>query len=215
VIAITSPHNPSGAVVSGEALAGLQELATRHGIHVLVDEVYADTLSGDPPRPAAVRSDVFVSTSSLTKAYGLASLRCGWTIAAPDVAAETRRVRGLVDGSTAIPAERLAELAFRNLPRLRDRALAILEPNRRLWNDFLGSRSDLECVSAPASIVFPRFRDGRDAGDFCARLFENERVAVVPGRFFGFPSHLRISLGGATEVLREGLARLSRELERR
>lgn len=214
VIAITSPHNPSGVLASEEALRDIETLARPRGIRVLVDEVYADTLAGIPPPPAAARSDVFVSTSSLTKAYGLASLRCGWAIASKENAPEIRRMRGLVDGSTPIPAERLAVLAFGRLPRLRQRALGILEPNRGLWADFLDSRAELACTATPSSIAFPRFTDGRDAGRFCERLFSSEHVTVVPGAFFGYSSHFRISLGGATETLREGLARISHALDR-
>ena len=213
VIAITSPHNPSGVLVSEESLAALERLARGRGLRILVDEVYADTTASAPPPPAASRSDVVVSTSSLTKAYGLASLRCGWAIASERDASEMRRVRGLVDGSGPIPSERLAELAFRRLVALRERALAILEPNRRLWSDFLASRGELECAPSPASIVFPRFADGRDAAGFCDRLFAREGVAVVPGSFFDRRSHFRVSLGGATDVLREGLSRISRVLD--
>jgi aspartate/methionine/tyrosine aminotransferase len=220
-IAITSPHNPSGSLVAGDGLAALERLARERGLRVLVDEVYADTLAGDPypPRPAAVRSDVFVSTTSLTKAYGLAALRCGWAIASGEVAAEMRRVRGLVDGSGPIPSERLAEVALRNLPALRRRALAILEPNRRLWAEFLASRPELECSPSPtvSSIAFPRFRDGRDAAGFAERLFARTRVAVAPGAFFApgasTASHFRVSLGGATDALREGLSRMSSALD--
>lgn len=216
LVVITSPHNPSGVAASAESLGALESLARRSGFRVLVDEVYADTMPGEAPKPAATRSDVFVSTSSLTKAYGLAALRCGWTIASPQVTTELRRVRGLVDGSGPVPSERLAELAFRFLPLLRERALGILGPNRAIWSGFLASRPELECVDTRSSIAFPRFRlpAGRDAGAFCERLFDAERVAVAPGSFFGLPAHFRVSLGGSTEVLREGLARLSRALER-
>ena len=130
-----------------------------------------------------------------------------------------RRVRGLVDGSGPIPSERLAELALRNRPALRRRALAILEPNRRLWAEFLASRRELECVPSPtiSSIAFPRFRDGRDAAGFGERLFARTRVAVAPGAFFApdgsTASHFRVSLGGTTDALREGLSRMSRALD--
>jgi len=220
-VAVTSPHNPSGAVAPDGDLDALEKLARERGLRVLVDEVYADTLPDDPhpPRPAALRSDVFVSTTSLTKAYGLASLRCGWAIASGDVAAEIRRVRGLVDGSGPIPSERLAEVALRNRVALRRRALALLEPNRRLWAEFLASRPELECAPSAtrSSIAFPRFRDGRDAAGFCDRLFAATRVAVAPGAFFApgpsTASHFRVSLGGATESLREGLSRMSQVLD--
>ncbi len=68
---------------------------------------------------------------------------------------------------------------------------------------------DLECVPSRATIAFPRFRDGRDAGPFVQRLFERHGVAVAPGCFFDSPAHFRLSFGGSTEKLRRGLAAIA------
>jgi aspartate/methionine/tyrosine aminotransferase len=212
LVILSSPHNPSGVLASDPALEEIARIAERRGFHVLVDEVYAGTLERPQPPAAATRSPAFLSTSSLTKAYGLAALRCGWVISDGETADEIRRVRGLVDGSGPIPSERLAEAAISNLDRLADRARAILEPNRRLWRAFLADRPELECVPSPSSIAFPRFADGRDAAPFAERLQAEEGVAVAPGTFFGAPSHFRVSLGGTTDALAHGLDAITRSL---
>ncbi|MGH9368100.1 MAG: aminotransferase class I/II-fold pyridoxal phosphate-dependent enzyme, partial [Thermoanaerobaculia bacterium] len=179
---------------------------------VLVDEVYLDAVFDRGGRPASTHSPNLLSSNSLTKSHGLSSLRCGWTLASPELTGRIRRARDVVDVSGPIPAERLAHLAFQNLDRLLQRARRIVEPNQRLLRESLAAWEPLECAPFAATIAFPRFRDGRDAGPFTARLFERHGVAVVPGAFFGLPSHFRISLGGEPEAFREGIEVIGRSL---
>jgi aspartate/methionine/tyrosine aminotransferase len=214
LVVVSNPHNPSGALASREEIAELGRLAQRRRFDVLVDEVYLDLVRGESPPPAATLSPAFVSTNSLTKAYGLSSLRCGWALASPEIAERIRRARDVVDVSGPIPAERLAVVAFRNLGRLAERARRLMEPNSRLVAEFLASRQELESVPSVTTVAFPRFRDGRDAGRFAGRLFEDHGVAVVPGSFFGAPSHFRVALGGATQKLEAGLAAIAACLSR-
>lgn len=213
LVVVSNPHNPSGVVASRKEMAELARLAENRGVLVLVDEVYLDLVRGETLPPAATLSPAFVSTNSLTKAYGLSSLRCGWTLASPEITERIRRARDVVDVSGPIPAERLAALAFRNLPLLAGRARRIFEKNAALFDSFLGSRTDLECVASRTTIVFPRFRDGRDTGTFVRRLLEERGVAVVPGSFFESAAHFRISLGGSPGSFAEGLASIRATLD--
>jgi aspartate/methionine/tyrosine aminotransferase len=215
LIVVTNPHNPSGALAGQEEMAELARVAERAGIPVLVDEVYLDVAFGAAPRPAAAISPLFVSTNSLTKAYGLASLRCGWTLASPEITEKIRRSRDVVDGWSPIPSDRLSVLAFGNRDALSERARGIVEPNGKLARAFLESRPELECVDSSATMAFPRFRNGSDAGPFARRLFEEHGVAVAPGSFFDSPSHFRIAFGGATNALRRGLEAIGRCLDQR
>jgi aspartate/methionine/tyrosine aminotransferase len=204
VLVISSPHNPSGVLAPPGDLSEISSLADRHGLAVLVDEVYLDLAPAGHP-PAATLSPAFISTNSLTKAYGLASLRCGWALASPEVTGKIRRARDVVDVWSAIPADRLSVLAFRNLDRLAERARRLVDANSRLVREFLARRPELECVPPNATIAFPRFADGRNAAPFADRLLRERGVAVVPGSFFDAPSHFRIAFGGATAALEESL----------
>ena len=214
LIVLTSPHNPSGVIASSDALDAVGRLAESVGARVLVDEVYLDAAFDSSTRPAATRSPVFITTNSLTKAYGLAGLRCGWVIAAPEVTARVARMHDLVDAIGAFPAERLALAAFRHLDRLAARAHAHIERNGRLVRDFLRSRADLEWVDGPLGLVlFPRVRGVEDASPLVERWFERHDVGVVAGRFFDLPAHFRIAMGGRTEVIAGALERLGRALD--
>lgn len=209
LILLSNPHNPSGTLARAESLAAVGELARERGIHVLVDEVYRDTLFEDRPPPAATLSPVFVSTSSLTKAYGLASLRCGWTLASPELTRRIRRVRDLVDVWAPIPSDRLAVVAFRNLDALAARAHALIQTNRARVLAWLERERGIECAPPRATLAFPSWKGSEDAGPFVEELFARTGVAVAPGRFFGAPAHFRIAFGGPPDQVAAGLEALS------
>ncbi len=213
LLVLSNPHNPSGALVSEASVAALARLAEERRIHVLFDEVYRDTVPDGRPAAAASISDRFISTSSLTKSYGLASLRCGWALASPAVAEQIRRARDVVDVWAPMPADRLSVVAFAHLDRLERRTRQIVRANLDAVSAFLASRPDLECVPPRATLAFPRQRGVADAGPFVERLFRETGTAVTPGAFFGARAHFRIAFGGDASALREGLAAIASTLD--
>jgi len=215
LIMITNLHNPTGALTAADRLMAVGEAAEMVGARVMVDEVYLESVPGERQPPAASLSPTFISTSSLTKAYGLSGLRAGWILASPEVAERIRRVRDLVDGVGVFPSELLALIAFQNLPALRQRARSILDPNFMLLNDFMGSRADLEWVQpGGGSVGFPRIRGVEDVSSFVKDLRERYDTGVVPGQFFEAPGHFRVALGGKKEILEGGLERLGDALDK-
>jgi aspartate/methionine/tyrosine aminotransferase len=215
LVLISNPHNPSGALARPESLAAVGELAAGRGIAVLVDEVYRETVLEGRPAPAATLSPAFVSTSSLTKAYGLASLRCGWTLACAELTERIRRVRDLVDNWAPMPSDRLAVVAFRNLDALAARARSIIEANAVNVSRWLAARPDVECVAPRATLAFPRLKGVADAGPLVEELFARTGTAVTPGLYFGAPAHFRIAFGGAPDRVARGLEELSAFLDGR
>lgn len=214
LIVVTNPHNPSGALAREDVLREVGRLARRVGARVLVDEVYLDAGSEHPAQPAARLDGVFVSTSSLTKSYGLAGLRCGWVIAAPDVAEAVRRARDLVDATGAYPAERLGTLAFAHLDRLAARARQILAPNLARVRTFATGRPELAWLEpGGGTVVFPRVRGVESSDALTEWLAAHEDTAVVPGRFFEAPAHMRIGLGTDPATLEGGLRAVARALD--
>jgi aspartate/methionine/tyrosine aminotransferase len=215
LIIITNPHNPTGATTDSTTLEAIGRLAATVGCYVAVDEVYLDA-SDSSASPAALLGERFISTSSLTKSYGLASLRCGWTISSPAIAECIQRARDVIDGTGSIVAERLGALAFAQLDRLRRRATTLLGTNRALVWQFLESRRELEWFEPPGGcVVFPRIRGVDDTTRFADRLISERETAIVPGKFFESPAHFRLGFGGTTESLRGGLEAIGKALDAR
>jgi aspartate/methionine/tyrosine aminotransferase len=225
LIVLTNLHNPSGALADDATLREFGEIARHVGAHVLVDEVYLEMLAVQPvpvvPRSAFLLGEEFIVTSSLTKAYGLSGLRCGWILAAPPLAHKMWRLDDLFGNIAAHPAELLSVIALEKLPQIAARARTLLQTNRVLLDRFLDSRSDLEAVRPPCgTIVFPRLKFARSgeasaarAEEFFALFREKYETSVVPGKFFDMPEHFRIGIGGDTATLDAALTRLSSALD--
>lgn len=213
LVVVTNLHNPSSAYADEDTLREVGERARRVGARVLVDEVYREALFHDAPPSAVHLGPEFVVTSSLTKAYGLGGLRCGWFVADVDTARRAWRLNDLFGNIPPHVAERLGEIALRNLPAIADRARDLLGLNRPLLSRFLDARPDLLPVRPThGTVVFPKL--SRGSVENLVRIFrEKYEGTVVPGHFFGLPDHFRIGIGGRTDVLAEGLERLGAALD--
>lgn len=211
LIVISNAHNPSGALTPPDVLRQIGEIAAAAGALVLVDEVYAEAQHTDspPPAPAATLGDVFVSTNSLTKAYGLAGLRCGWVLASPAIAERIRVARDVVDGSGPFVTEFLAVRAFDRIDTLRARARTILSTNLAALTAMAASHPRLEWTAPEAgTTAFPRVWGVSDTAPLVEYLIEKHDTVVVPGHFFQRPEHIRISFGGRPDLFQASLARL-------
>ncbi len=207
LIVITNLHNPSSALAEESELLQLREIASRAGARILVDEVYLD--SAVPPQRSAFHlGPEFVATNSLTKVYGLSGFRCGWILAERELAERMWRVNDLFGVNQAHAAERLACIAFDHLGTVSGDTPAILERNRGLFNDFVSSRDDLDCMPAEqGTTAFPRWTGG-DTQRLDACLRKRFETSVVPGRWFEVPDRFRIGFGYSTDYFEEALNRL-------
>jgi aspartate/methionine/tyrosine aminotransferase len=213
LIVITNLHNPSGVRTIDSKLRMVGEIARSMGAHVLVDEVYLEACFDSPWQTAYLLGPNFVTTSSLTKAYGLSGLRCGWIFAAKPLAERMWRLNDLFGVMAPHPIELLSVLAFEHLPEITARAKQVLATNRALLKEFFKSRRDLLAIWPEAgTVAFPQLASGH-ADAFCQLLREKYETSVVPGRFFEMPEHFRIGVGGKTEDVREGLARMGAALD--
>jgi len=212
-IVITNLHNPSGVQTSEKTLREIAEIAGSVAAHVIVDEVYLETLFLNRPKTALLLAPELITTSSLTKAFGLSGLRCGWILAEPELATRMWLLNDLFASTPVHAGERLSVHAFERLESIAEHATRLLEHNHLLVNEFLDSREDLEAVRPKdGTIVFPRLLRG-NAEKFCSLLREKHETSVVPGSFFGLSDHFRLGLALDSETLAEGLERISRALD--
>jgi aspartate/methionine/tyrosine aminotransferase len=215
VIVICNLHNPTGALTPDSTLREIGKLADRVGARVLVDEVYREMLFEPAPASAFhIDPERFIVTNSLTKAYGLSGLRCGWVLSSPDLARRMFRINDLHGATFAHPAELLSVIALEKLPHIAARMKFMLDTNRQLLRDFLLKRDDLDYFRTEyGTIVFPRLKNG-NADSLCQLLRRDFETSVVPGRFFEGPDRFRVGVGLPTESVREALPQLERGLDR-
>ena len=214
LIVLTNLHNPSGVLIDDDTLIEIGDIARRAGAYVLVNEVYLATLFEETPRTAFHLGDNFVVTSSLTKAFGLSGLRCGWIFAQPELARKMWLLNDLFGVTQVHVGERLSVIALRKIDEIAARAKALLDRNRALLNAFLDTREDLETVRPPfGTVMFPRLRSGESSERLCGLLREKYETTVVPGMFFERPSHFRVGVSGNTGEMEAGLERLGRALD--
>jgi len=212
LIVLTNLHNPSSALVEEATLRKIGELARAVGARVLVDEVYLEAMFENAPRSAVLLGTEFVATSSLTKGYGLSGLRCGWILAEAELAEKIRRLDDIFAASAPNVMERLSVLAIKKLPAIAARAKSMLEMNRRTLQNFFETRDDVDPVPTKfGTTSFPRLRNV-NADELCALLLTKYEAAVVPGRFFESPQHIRIGMCCDPQMFSVGIERLGQAL---
>jgi len=213
LIVLTNLHNPSGVLIDDATIKEIGEIARKIGARVLVDEVYMETLFEELPRTSFHLGKEFVVTSSLTKAFGLSGLRCGWILADSELARRMWLLNDLFAATPVHAGERLSVVAMQQLSEIGGHAKQLLERNRRILNEFLDARGDLEVVRPEfGTVMFPRVRQGTSER-LCQLLREKYETSVVPGSFFEMPAHFRVGIAGDTDVLKSGLERLGLALD--
>jgi aspartate/methionine/tyrosine aminotransferase len=217
LIVLTNAHNPSGTYLDDVALRAIADVANRHGVPVLVDEVYGDFVPS-PLRsgPAALLDPCFISVNSLTKVYGLQALRCGWIIASERVLQRIRPVYSeleagsskLTHGIAALVLDELAvyerhwrNLLARNLPIVQ-RVSVELEAQGLIE----GNVPEFGCM------YFPRLTKVRDTRRLATWMWDQSRLGIAPGEFFGAPGHIRIGYGQRSEDVSLALDRFAKAL---
>ncbi len=216
LVSVTTPHNPTGQVLSRDTLQRIVDLVEAHPIaRLLVDETYREMAYDEPLPPAATLSERAIGVSSLSKADGLPGIRIGWLMTRDDAILErclAAKEQILITGS--VVDEAIAEVALERrperLPRIRagtDAALATV----RAW---LADQELFEWVEPLGGVVgFPRFRRDVpvDLDAFYRILLERYGTVVGPGHWFDQPRrHFRLGFGWPTpNELEQGLAALT------
>lgn len=213
MIVLTDSHNPSGSQVAPEVLQYLRRLNQERGIHVFVDEVYGRFYR---ERSLFVDYPEFIVTSSLTKFYGLGSLRCGWAFAPAAVVEKARSFSDYLTPEIPFPPLHLARLLLESpvLAELEERVRRRVRANREIINAYLNRTEFLSCYIPKNGILFfPELKATVDVKKFYSVLYEKYRMVVTEGRFFQMPRHFRMAGIWPAEVMQDGLARLEQALK--
>ncbi|MEK9942794.1 MAG: pyridoxal phosphate-dependent aminotransferase [Gammaproteobacteria bacterium] len=222
MICLCNPHNPLGQVATPRMLEAIGEIAVRHNLWIMSDEVWSDIVY--PPNRhhsiASISPEIAARTFSIygfSKSYGIAGLRVGF-ISAPDtdtMKALTALSRASDTMWGASTVSQIAAVAA--LTRAGDWLRAFLQHLQGLRDlavTRLNSMPGVYCDSPQATFVlFPDVSSfGIRSEDIAKHLLETARVAVVPGssEFFGpgAEGHIRLAFPTSEKILNEGLDRI-------
>ena len=218
MIFLTNPNNPTGRLIPEADLRALAALADRHGVWLVVDEVYAGLEWGYRRPPAIAGLTPFgVTTGSVSKALGLQGLRTGWIICQnPQVIRDAMILRENASEIMNTLGEHIAEIALR--PQRLAAALALAKGEGQAALDtldhFVGEEPRLSWHRPEAGLIGLARLKGADSESLARALLAPPwRTFLLPGSAYGLPQHIRLGAGGGPEArLDDGLARLSRYL---
>ena len=213
VLIVNSPANPTGVVIPADALADLVELARRHDLWIISDEVY-DQLTFDAEAVPTARFDSdgrVVTVNSFSKTYAMTGWRVGYAISQSDTAPLISKVQEPITSCVNSPAQRAA-LAALTGPQ---DAVAEMRGAYRERRDLVLKILDAGGVPVvrPQGAFYAWVdigRSGMSDKEFARRLVVERHVAVVPGTTFGSRGSrsIRLSLATDTDLLTEGVSRL-------
>lgn len=215
LITINFPHNPTGAILSSDRYDALIELARKHGLYILHDEIFHG-LGPTGTQYLPFIADVYergLSLNVMSKAYGLPGLRIGWIASQDkDMLSKMERMKHYLSICNSAPSERLAKIALNHRDKLLARNCALIDENLPKWDAFFARHHDLFEWRRPdgSCMAFPRYKGEEGVEAFAQSLVEQSGVLLLPGSIYAStltPSPKdRFRLGFGRAGLDEGLA---------
>ncbi|KAF2224585.1 pyridoxal phosphate-dependent transferase [Elsinoe ampelina] len=226
LLVLNNPQNPTGAIIPKPQLEEIIAIAEEHKITILSDEVYRPLFHGITPMdegfPPSILSMGYkrtIATGSLSKAYSLAGIRCGWIAARDrDTIEEIAKARDYTTISVSILDQQVAAFALspETIHNLLSRNIQLAKANLELLEKFIIKHDEFCSWVKPVAgtTAFVKFeRDGKpvDAVELSKRLMEKTGVMLVPGdRAFGdeFKGYVRVGYVNHTQTLKDGLEQM-------
>lgn len=216
ILVLSSPGNPTGAVVPKAELRRIMDLAAEHNLWVLSDEVYEQFTYDEAPASVASFGEEersrTLTVNAVSKTYAMTGWRLGYIGAPKRVIEAMDTIQG---HATSGPCSIAQAAALAALTGPQDCVRGMREAfarRRRLMVDGLRS-AGLSCaMPGGAFYAFPSVPGG--SARFAQELLEKAHVAVVPGEPFGSDGHARLSYACSDETIVEGMERIRKFMGR-
>lgn len=220
VLLLGYPANPTGATMSREDLAAVAEVAERHDLAVVSDELYDRmTYEGEHTCFASLPGmrERTVLLGGFSKAYAMTGWRLGWVAAPAPIAEALMKVHQYVMMSAPTASQYAAIAALDEGEAFVTEMVAEYNRRRRLIVDGFRAVGLPTFEPRGAFYAFPDIRvTGLTSLEFSELLLTEERVAVVPGSAFGAcgEGHVRACYASGFEQIERALERIGRFVQR-
>jgi len=217
-VIVASPANPTGTMMTGEALAGLIGCAEEAGITVISDEIYHGLDYAFAAETAAKISEDLIVINSFSKYFCMTGWRIGWMVLPPALIRAVERLQGNLAISVPALSQIAAEAAFDGRAEM-EAVKHGYEDNRRILLEGLPKAGFETFLPVDGAFYLyadvSRFCD--DSFDFAKRMLEETHVAVTPGVDFD-PQRgrhfIRFCYAGSAAEMHEAVERIAAWLRR-
>ncbi len=217
IILLTTPSNPTGAVLSGEELKDIADVAIRHDLLVFSDEVYCELLYDGATHQSIAslpgmkeRTVVF---NSFSKSFAMTGWRLGFAAAPRELVWRMTMLQENVMACAPSVAQAAGTFALRTMCGVEEMR-AVYEARRNLMVDGLNAIKGVTCVKPKGSFyLFPSIKAlGKSSAELADDLLAKAAVAAIPGSAFGRlgEGYLRVSYANSEENLKMALDRMEK-----
>jgi hypothetical protein len=211
LVVVTNPNNPTGAMLSAEAMDRIASRANEAGAWLLADEVYrgAERVGGDITPSFWGRGEKVIVVNGLSKAYGLPGLRIGWSVAPAAHVADLWARKDYTTIGPTVMSDALATLALRPgvRPKILERTRGIIRGNWPQVERWLEAQDGEFTWRAPdaGAIVWAKYRSAVPSAELAETLRVKHDVLIVPGDQFGMEGYVRLGFGSPLHEVMEAL----------
>jgi aspartate/methionine/tyrosine aminotransferase len=217
-IVLISPHNPTGMVASSRQLEGLAEIAGRHQLPIIADEVFSEFLFGESilPRPGLSQAPLVFTLNGFSKMLALPGLKLGWIVVSGDPQLVRKAMWTLeMMSDTFLPVNEPVQFAVPGIFQAGRDFLPIYQSwicqCRHTMLEVLSGREGLEFVPPRGGfyLTLQLPEDERSEDEIVIGLLEKAKVLVHPGHFYDMPpNHLVMTFVQEPDELKSALSRL-------
>ncbi len=219
-IMVCSPNNPTGAVMPRAQLQAIVDLAKKHDLWIITDEIYEKLIYDAehtciPALKGAYERTIYLN--GFSKAYAMTGWRIGYACADPEVIEGMMKIHQYIMMCAPITAQMAAIEALKNGESDTVEMIRQYDRRRRF---IVGALNDmgLECFEPlGAFYAFPSVKStGLTSEEFAERLLHEEKVAVVPGNAFGEcgEGYVRCSYATSLPNIQQAMERMARFVPR-
>jgi aminotransferase len=220
IILLNFPCNPTGAVASRETLLRVAQLAEKHDLIVISDEIYDQLVYGVkhvcfPTLPGMRERTVLLGGYS--KNYAMTGWRIGYAAGPAEIVGGMLRIHQYIIMCINTTAQDGAIAALKEGEEYVAEMREAYDRRRKLIVEGLNRIGLPTCEPRGAFYAFPKISDtGLDSETFAERLLMEEKVAVVPGSAFGLGGEgfVRCCYATAYDQIEEALLRMEKFLKR-
>ena len=218
LIILNSPSNPTGCLYEKKEMEEIVELACKHDLLIMSDEIYEYLLYDGATHfsPASFSQDAkdrVITVSGFSKTFSMTGWRLGTLVANSEISKAVADLQSQTTSNATTFSQYGALAAMENWEKSISAVNEmLLHFDRRRINllEGLQSISGISCQRAKGAFyLFPNISSyGLSSEEFSARLLEDQKVAVVSGHAFGAEGYIRLSYATSDEIIQNGLIRL-------